>query len=134
MKKIICIIILLFGASMVLTSIDAVAIDNIQQYQKVVCPNCQGTGVVATMWGPVYCPQCAGTGAITVIVNNQNNPSFRQSSKRFVKTEYECEECSCDGYWGYYHSNGTYEGKCSNTDRWGRKCNHTPEDHGLRSW
>ena len=62
------------------------------------------------------------------------NPSFQGNSRTFVKTSYRCEDCSCDGYYGYKHQNGTYEGKCSNTDKWGHTCGHSPEDHGLRSW
>ena len=64
----------------------------------------------------------------------QSDISFKGSGKTFVKTSYECNECSCSGYWGYKHSNGTYEGSCSNTDIWGHKCGHGPEKHGLRKW
>lgn len=57
-----------------------------------------------------------------------------KDSKKFVKTSYGCKKCSCSGYWGYYHSNGTYEGACQHTDQWGHRCGHSPEQHGLRSW
>ncbi len=55
---------------------------------------------------------------------------------RFVKTNYRCTKsnCSCSGYWGYKHNNGTYEGACSNTDGHGHTCGHGPEKHGLRKW
>ena len=62
------------------------------------------------------------------------NPSFQGSNRRYVETSYDCDECSCDGYYGYKHTNGTYEGACQNTDKWGHRCGHSPEDHGLRSW
>jgi len=54
--------------------------------------------------------------------------------KKFVKTRYRCSKCSCSGYWGYQHQNGTYEGACSNTDGHGHTCGHGPEKHGLRRW
>lgn len=58
------------------------------------------------------------------------------SSKKFVKTKNKCTKsnCSCSGYWGYKHQNGTYEGACSNTDGHGHTCGHGPEKHGLRKW
>lgn len=56
------------------------------------------------------------------------------STKTFVKTKYKCSKCSCSGYWGYKHQNGTYEGACSNTDAYGHRCGHSPEKHGLRKW
>lgn len=57
-------------------------------------------------------------------------------TKRFVKTSSRCTKsnCSCSGYWGYKHDNGTYEGACSNTDGHGHTCGHGPEKHGLRKW
>ena len=55
-------------------------------------------------------------------------------TKKFVKTKNKCSTCSCSGYWGYKHDNGTYEGACSNTDKWGHKCGHGPEKHGLKKW
>ncbi len=56
------------------------------------------------------------------------------STKKFVKTKNRCSKCSCSGYWGYKHQNGTYEGACSNTDGHGHTCGHGPEKHGLRKW
>lgn len=56
------------------------------------------------------------------------------SSKTFVKTKNKCSKCSCSGYWGYKHQNGTYEGSCSNTDAYGHKCGHGPEKHVLKKW
>ena len=55
---------------------------------------------------------------------------------KFVKTSSRCSNsnCSCSGYWGYKHQNGTYEGSCSNTDGHGHTCGHGPEKHGLRKW
>lgn len=58
----------------------------------------------------------------------------QKDSKKFVKTNYRCNKCSCSGYHGYLHQNGTYEGSCQNTDQWGHRCGHSPEHHGLRSW
>ena len=56
------------------------------------------------------------------------------SDKTFVKTRNKCSKCSCSGYLGYKHKNGTYEGSCLNTDNYGHRCGHSPERHGLRSW
>lgn len=58
------------------------------------------------------------------------------SNKKFVKTKSQCTKsnCSCSGYWGYKHQNGTYEGACSNTDGHGHACGHGPEKHGLKKW
>lgn len=56
------------------------------------------------------------------------------STKKFVKTKNKCSKCSCSGYWGYKHQNGTYEGACSNRDRHGYTCGHGPEKHGLKKW
>lgn len=57
-------------------------------------------------------------------------------TKKFVKTKNKCTKsnCSCSGYWGYKHQNGTYEGACSNTDGHGHTCGHGPEKHGLKKW
>lgn len=62
--------------------------------------------------------------------------SSSATSKKFVKTGNRCNKsnCSCSGYWGYKHQNGTYEGSCSNTDGHGHTCGHGPEKHGLRKW
>ena len=56
------------------------------------------------------------------------------SSPSFVKTKAKCDKCSCSGYWGMKHANGTYEGNCRNTDQWGHKCGHSPSHHGLREY
>ncbi len=58
------------------------------------------------------------------------------ATKKFVKTKNKCTKsnCSCSGYWGYKHQNGTYEGACSNTDGHGHTCGHGPEKHGLKKW
>lgn len=71
--------------------------------------------------------------------NQSETPSLSATSssaktKKFVKTKNKCSTCSCSGYWGYKHDNGTYEGACSNTDKWGHKCGHGPEKHGLKKW
>ena len=56
----------------------------------------------------------------------------------FKKTTNKCSICKsgngCSGYWGIYHSNGTYEGNCSNSDGYGHRCGHGPEKHGLKRW
>lgn len=56
------------------------------------------------------------------------------NTKKFVKTSNKCSKCSCSGYWGYKHQNGTYEGACMNRDKFGHTCGHGPEKHGLRKW
>lgn len=71
--------------------------------------------------------------------SSSNVPSATTSStntKKFVKTKNKCTKsnCSCSGYWGYKHQNGTYEGACSNTDGHGHTCGHGPEKHGLKKW
>lgn len=71
--------------------------------------------------------------------SSSNAPSATTSSvkaKKFVKTKNKCTKsnCSCSGYWGYKHDNGTYEGACSNTDGHGHTCGHGPEKHGLKKW
>ena len=60
----------------------------------------------------------------------------KAADKKFVKTKNRCTKsnCSCTGYWGYKHLNGTYEGNCSNTDGHGHTCGHGPEKHGLKVW
>lgn len=69
-------------------------------------------------------------------VMNKFDASVAQDNnyKTFKKTKNKCTKCSCSGYWGYQHGNGTYEGNCSNTDSWGHTCKHGPEKHGLRKW
>lgn len=62
-----------------------------------------------------------------VPTSGSNRPVFR-------KTSYKCKKCSCSGYWGYQHQNGRFEGNCSNRDKWGHTCGHSPEYHGLKSW
>ena len=62
------------------------------------------------------------------------NHSFQGSNRKYEETHHDCDECSCDGYYGYKHTNGTYEGDCQNTDQWGHRCGHSPEHHGLRRW
>ena len=54
--------------------------------------------------------------------------------RSFVKTSARCGKCSCTGYWGYRHNNGTYEGSCQNSDGHGHTCGHSPQNHGLRAW
>lgn len=62
--------------------------------------------------------------------------SSSAKTKNLVKTKNKCTKsnCSCSGYWGYKHGNGTYEGACSNTDGHGHTCGHGPEKHGLKKW
>ena len=95
-------------------------------YRNVVvaCPTCQG-------YKRVLCSNCGGKGTVT-------SPVFGGKSSWFVKTKYGCSICTsgnngCKGYWGIYHTDGTYEGNCQNSDGWGHKCGHSPEKHGLRS-
>lgn len=63
---------------------------------------------------------------------NYGNTSDRY--RTFVKTRNGCSKCDCSGYWGYKHGNGTYEGRCSNSDEHGHNCGHVFEKHGLRKW
>lgn len=70
------------------------------------------------------------------IVSESSERASSVSTKKFVKTKNRCtnSNCSCSGYWGYKHQNGTYEGACSNTDGHGHTCGHGPEKHGLKKW
>lgn len=72
---------------------------------------------------------------IETIELNQNgsNVSFTGSSN-FRKTTYRCGICGCEGYWGYEHGNGAYEGSCSNTRPGGHSCGHSPQQHNLKQW
>lgn len=77
------------------------------------------------------------TATVQSFVTNAPIPTAElstSSNKKFVKTKNKCSKCSCSGYWGYKHANGTYEGNCSNSDRYGHTCKHGPEKHGLRKW
>ncbi|MGI6219274.1 MAG: hypothetical protein ACOYJE_05365 [Bacteroidaceae bacterium] len=67
---------------------------------------------------------------------SETTSSADNSNKKFVKTTNKCQKsnCSCSGYWGYKHLNGTYEGNCSNSDGHGHTCGHGPEKHGLKKW
>lgn len=70
------------------------------------------------------------------VYSAKTNISVTKNDKyrSFVKTKNKCSKCGCSGYWGYKHGNGTYEGKCSNSDGHGHTCGHGPEKHGLRKW
>lgn len=65
-----------------------------------------------------------------------SSSSSTTNTKKYVKTKNKCQKsnCSCSGYWGYKHANGTYEGNCQNTDGHGHTCGHGPEKHGLKKW
>lgn len=65
-----------------------------------------------------------------------SNSSSNDKYRSFEKTSFRCQKsnCSCSGYWGYKHGNGTYEGNCTNSDGHGHTCGHGPEKHGLRKW
>ncbi len=81
----------------------------------------------------------AALTAVAFVAQSFSAPEAPSSSKpttRFVKTSNRCSHsnCSCSGYWGLKHDNGTYEGACSNTDGHGHTCGHGPEKHGLRRW
>lgn len=54
----------------------------------------------------------------------------------FTKTRNRCTHsaCHCSGFWGYKHLNGTFEGRCSNSDGNGHTCGHTANYHGLRNY
>ena len=68
------------------------------------------------------------------ITDSDYESEMQSSTVKFVKTGYRCKKCSCSGYWGYKHLNGTYEGNCMNTDKYGHRCGHSPQHHGLRKW
>lgn len=102
--------------------------------QEVICNYCMG-------YGGFTCNYCGGKGYVYVPEPvNPTNPSFRGQTSWFVKTNSRCTICKsgsqngCTGYWGTYHTNGTYEGPCKNSDGWGHSCGHGPEKHGLRKW
>lgn len=85
----------------------------------------------------IYMIAIAGIMAVGVAFMSSNAVASSNKSvdnKTFVKTKNRCQKCSCSGYWGYKHLNGTYEGSCSNSDGHGHTCGHSPEKHGLRSW
>ena len=72
-----------------------------------------------------------------LILQSFSSPTSTEDRDRtFVKTSYRCKKsnCSCSGYWGYKHGNGTFEGSCSNSDGHRHTCGHGPESHGLRKW
>ena len=77
---------------------------------------------------------CAMVLAVNVMRSPETGTPKGDKYRTFVKTKNKCSRCSCSGYWGYKHGNGTYEGNCSNTDSWGYTCGHGPEKHGLRKW
>ena len=74
------------------------------------------------------------TQSSTIVKSYYDLSVASENSKKFVKTKNKCTKCSCSGYWGYKHLNGRYEGNCSITDKWGHKCGHGPEKHGLKKW
>lgn len=78
----------------------------------------------------------AAVAVVTQSYASSEASSAQDRNRTFVKTSYRCKKsnCSCSGYWGYKHRNGTYEGACSNTDGHGHRCGHGPEQHGLRKW
>lgn len=83
----------------------------------------------------VICTLISSCNGGNILENATTNISKVDTSKKtFKKTKYSCGTCSCSGYWGYQHSNGTWEGACQNRDKWGHTCNHSPKAHGLRSW
>jgi len=128
---------------LILTVLVCCAVESFsQQYItiKQPCMQCNGYGTIMTMYGLVYCPNCRGNGGFLVTVPNPNynggaGITFeRKNNATFKKTNIKCDKCSCSGYWGYYHTNGTWEGPCQNTDKFGHTCRHSPEQHGLKSF
>ncbi|MDE6271582.1 MAG: hypothetical protein K2M31_01065 [Muribaculaceae bacterium] len=89
----------------------------------------KGMLAVAAVATITLASQSFTTNAKTDVPSSYNNVTF-------VKTHARCgkSNCSCSGYWGYKHQNGTYEGACSNTDGHGHTCGHSPQSHGLRAW
>lgn len=77
---------------------------------------------------------CVVVLAMNAISLPETNTPKDDKYRTFKKTKNKCTKCSCKGYWGYKHGNGTYEGNCSNTDSWGYTCKHGPEKLGLRKW
>lgn len=76
----------------------------------------------------------AAAGVLSAFTTLNANTEYQRPT--FVKTNARCghSNCSCSGYWGFKHTNGTYEGSCSNSDGWGHTCGHSPSSHGLRNW
>lgn len=87
--------------------------------------------VLVAVAGITFMGQSFASSAST---SNPTTSASSVSTKKFVKTKNRCSKCSCSGYWGYKHQNGTYEGACSNTDGHGHTCGHGPEKHGLKKW
>lgn len=117
--------------------------------EDVNCEHCDGgykykqvnLGGGRTTTLKTRCTFCRGRGYVTHTVKNKsaekNVPKYiakASDRKTFKKTKNRCSTCSCSGYWGYQHQNGTYEGNCSHTDQYGHRCGHGPEKHGLRKW
>lgn len=119
------------------------------QREQVDCDHCdggfnyrkmsQGGGRQTTV--KIRCSFCRGKGYVIRTVKSQSSEkevsqdvAKGSETKSFTKTRNKCTKCSCSGYWGYKHQNGTYEGSCSNSDQYGHKCGHGPEKHGLRKW
>ena len=95
------------------------------------CTTCGGYGLVTDYYGNVQnCTSCGGSGKRS----GGSNVSFGAHTTTFKKTNAQCDECSCSGYWGTKHDAGTYEGACSNTDQFGHSCGHSPSHHGLREY
>lgn len=99
------------------------------------CSTCGGFGFIMDYYGNMTnCIYCGGTGRNHSNNGNGSNISFDANSTKLVKTDAECEKCSCSGYRGKKHDSGTYEGDCQNTDQWGHRCGHSPSDHGLKQY
>lgn len=77
---------------------------------------------------------CTIVLSVNMMVNVEASTLNNDKYRTFKKTKNKCTKCSCSGYWGYKHGNGTYEGNCSNSDSWGHACGHGPEKHGLKKW
>ena len=137
MKKFIAVCLLALACIVVGTSSKTITADSPQNYVRQACGYCGGSGAVwvgYNMYGyPVYqpCANCGGTGVVLVPVQQQS-PSF-QSNKRVKVNGANCNDrgCRCSAYIGYQTPSGRYVGKCENSDGWGHRCNHSPEDHGL---
>lgn len=53
----------------------------------VTCPNCGGSGVVYTIYGPMICPYCGGSGGV-VVQTNESNVNFQGGSNQSDGYEY----------------------------------------------
>lgn len=82
----------------------------------------------------IFMALCVVVLSVNGMSKSEVIPAGDSPYKSFTKTKNKCTKCSCKGYWGIKHYNGTYEGRCSNSDSHGHSCGHDPQHHGLRKY